>query len=616
MSLNKNGNEMIGNKLEDFELLTLLGEGAYGMVLKVRSLLNQKIYAMKIINLENNEDYKEYFDSEIEMLKKLNHQNIVKYYTNFETKKKIYIIMEYLEYGALSDYINLLIHLYEQDNSIITIKKGEIIHIFLQCINALKYLKDLKIIHRDIKPENIFISKKEGIKIGDFGVAAVLKDKNKDTIINSKLKKNEYTVVGTEDFMSPEVMKGKQYNEKADIYSMGLIFYKIYFLKDYREKEWKIKDNKIKFTFVRESKPEQIKDPLIDFIFSMIEEDSIKRPDVDLLYQQINKIYYNYFISNNISNFYSVIRCLGHFSYLKDFFLKKYKPENKKYSDNFYKCIINQDNWDEALIFFKQKFYEDNGYNFFEFNKKIEPYFILNFILEKMQMEFYKDVNKKEKITISKNKYDQNLTENFKKIFSYNFKTIIGKNFFSVMTLYYQCMNCKNIFNNYSSSFSLSFDLETFLRNHKNQSDDINILDLFKYQNDITLLPQNYFKFYCLNCKKESMHKEKKTFFFLPLCLVINFIYNKENNINKINIPEKLDFSSIQKGLSKESAKKYYLIGIIKNIDGHYISIINGNDKGHKYYLYDNNKISILQSYKDHDIGRVEMLFYCFSEKK
>ena len=617
MSLNQNDNENIGNKLEDFELLSSLGEGGCGMVIKVRSLINQKIYAMKIINLEKNEENKEYFISEIEMLKKLNHQNIVKYYTSFQKENQIYIIMEYLEYGDLNDYINLLLNLNEQNYDIINDKRGEIIHIFLQCIKALKYLKDSKIIHRDIKPENIFISKKEGIKIGDFGVAAILKDINKTntTIINSKLKKNEYTVVGTEDFMSPEVMKGQQYNEKADIYSMGLIFYKIYFLKDYREKEWKIKDDRINITFIRESKPVEIQDPLIDFIFSMIEEDYNKRPDINILSEQIHKIYYNYFLNKNTSIFYSVIRCLGHFPYLKYFFRKNYNPENEKYSYYFYKCIINQDNWDEALIFFKQKFYEDNDYSFFEFNKEIKPYLLLNFILDKMQNEFFKEVDKNEKITISKNKYDLNLTENFKKVFSQNFKTIIGKNFSSVLALFYQCKDCKNIFNNYSSFFSLSFDLDLYLRKHPNQLDNINIEDLFKYQNDITLISPNIFKFHCLKCKKECIHKEKKIFFFLPYCLIINLECQEENNVGKINFPEELDLSSIGKGLSKESTKKYFLIGVIKNINGHYICIIHDYEKESKWYLYDYNKINELHSYKDHKQGNVEMLFYCSQEK-
>ena len=146
----KKKNAKIGDKLEDFELLTILGEGGSGIVLKVRSLINNEIYAMKIINLENKKNEIEYIKNEIEMLKKIEHQNIVKYYTKFEKDNRIYIIMEYLEYGNLDVYINLLTRLKKKKKDIIKIKKLEIINILIQCINELKYIHQKKIKHRDI----------------------------------------------------------------------------------------------------------------------------------------------------------------------------------------------------------------------------------------------------------------------------------------------------------------------------------------------------------------------------------------------------------------------------------------------------------------------------------
>ena len=89
--------DFIGNKIQDFEFLSFLGEGAFSSVLKVRSLINQKIYAMKMIKIEENDDMKKYYKSEILMLQTLNHKNIVKYYTHFKGENRLYIIMEYLE---------------------------------------------------------------------------------------------------------------------------------------------------------------------------------------------------------------------------------------------------------------------------------------------------------------------------------------------------------------------------------------------------------------------------------------------------------------------------------------------------------------------------------------
>ena len=96
-----------------------------------------------------------------------------------------------------------------------------------------------------------------------------------------------------------------------------------------------------------------------------------------------------------------------------------------------------------------------------------------------------------------------------------------------------------------------------------------------------------------------------------------NFEYKDDNNnLNQINFPDFLDLSLIEKRLSSVSAKKYNLIGIIKNINGHYISIIFDYDKGHKWYLYDNDKMKELKNYKEHNSGRVEMLFYFSPDKK
>lgn len=110
-----NTDETIGDKLEDFERLQLLGQGGFGSVYKVLSLVNKKIYAMKELNLAEDEntlndisteDKKDYFTSEIEILKELNHPNIVKYYKTLERKQKLYIIMEYFDNGDLETYIN------------------------------------------------------------------------------------------------------------------------------------------------------------------------------------------------------------------------------------------------------------------------------------------------------------------------------------------------------------------------------------------------------------------------------------------------------------------------------------------------------------------------------
>ena len=189
MGFNKEGfneDSLMGEKPSDFEFLQVLGEGGQGHVYKVYSLINHKIYAMKIIDLEIKEEIteeqkkeketiKKNIVNEIELLKKCEHPNIVKYYKSFKEKNKIYIIMEYFDNGDLDTYINVLKYL-EKKNEI---NKDKLWNIFYQCMSGLSYLHSSNIVHRDIKPSNIFMSKNKIIKIGDFGVAALIKEQKK-----------------------------------------------------------------------------------------------------------------------------------------------------------------------------------------------------------------------------------------------------------------------------------------------------------------------------------------------------------------------------------------------------------------------------------------------------
>ena len=236
-SMDIENNLSIGDKFEDFEILQPLGSGAFANVLKVCSLINQRIYAMKIIDLNNNDkftanllDMEKYYNNEIELITKLNHQNIVKYYKSFTENNKIYIIMEYFDNGDLQSYIKAL--KFDQDKK--DKNKGEIWNIFYQCMQGLNYLHSTGVVHRDIKPQNIFMTKNKIIKIGDFGVSA--KFKNIETL--RKINSLRGTIAGTPSFMAPEILKNQPYDEKVDIYSMGCVFYEIIFLKTYQKQKY------------------------------------------------------------------------------------------------------------------------------------------------------------------------------------------------------------------------------------------------------------------------------------------------------------------------------------------------------------------------------------------
>ena len=145
---------------------------------------------------------------EIEMLKTLDHQNIINIFEFYEGDYNFYIVTEYCQSGNLADRIN-------KNNLIISESVASVI--IFQILSAINYCHQRNIIHRDLKPENIMLDNntKSGypyIKIIDFGT--------------SKFREKEYEdeLIGSPYFMAPEVIE-KKYNNKCDIWSIGIILY-------------------------------------------------------------------------------------------------------------------------------------------------------------------------------------------------------------------------------------------------------------------------------------------------------------------------------------------------------------------------------------------------------
>ena len=215
-----------GYQKNNYKRGNLIGKGAFGYVYEsINPIFNNKI-AMKIIdknkmNINDNNNIlneeKEDMKSEINILKKLSHPNIVKIFEFYETDNYFYIITEFCKSGELSKYIN---------NNNLT--ESQLCVIFYQVFSGLMYLHENHIIHGDLKPQNILISSKENnsvsneiyswIKIIDFGTAKMFK--------KEIIKGND--IVGTLYYIAPEVFSSNSdnYDEKSDIWSVGIILYK------------------------------------------------------------------------------------------------------------------------------------------------------------------------------------------------------------------------------------------------------------------------------------------------------------------------------------------------------------------------------------------------------
>ena len=196
----------------NYKIMNVIGGGAFGKVFKILDTNSNKIYALKKIDLNNDETEENInsIENEAKILKSIHHENIVQYYDCFKEKDSFYIIMEYCENKDLRNFINY----YKVNKKLI--HERVILEIWKALKNAIKEIHSKNIIHRDLKPENIFISENYKIKIGYFGIAKILDGTN-----------YAQTFAGTLSYLAPEIINGKKYKNKVDIWSLGCILYEL-----------------------------------------------------------------------------------------------------------------------------------------------------------------------------------------------------------------------------------------------------------------------------------------------------------------------------------------------------------------------------------------------------
>ncbi|XP_048413487.1 serine/threonine-protein kinase Nek8 isoform X3 [Stegostoma tigrinum] len=199
--------------MEKYQKMKVVGRGAFGIVHLCLRKADQKLVILKQIPVDQmTKDERLAAQNECQVLKLLNHPNIIEYYENFLEDKALMIAMEYAPGGTLADYIQKRNSLLDEDT---------ILHFFVQILLALHHVHNKLILHRDLKTQNILLDKYQMIvKIGDFGISKILSSKSK-----------AYTVVGTPCYISPELCEGKPYNQKSDIWALGCVLYELASLK-------------------------------------------------------------------------------------------------------------------------------------------------------------------------------------------------------------------------------------------------------------------------------------------------------------------------------------------------------------------------------------------------
>ena len=204
--------ESKGDPYAVYDVLKTLGEGSYGQVFKVQHKKTKNIRAMKVINKLKaclDEEDEKNLVNEINVLRSLDHPNILKIYEYFSSPRKLFIISELCQGGELFDRISKVKYFNEKVAA----------HILRQLLSAITFCHSNNVIHRDLKPENILIesdNEKEEyftIKVIDFGTSEIFR---KNKLLDKK--------IGTPLYIAPEVLNN-QYNEKCDLWSTGVILY-------------------------------------------------------------------------------------------------------------------------------------------------------------------------------------------------------------------------------------------------------------------------------------------------------------------------------------------------------------------------------------------------------
>ncbi|XP_067655033.1 uncharacterized protein [Haliotis asinina] len=201
--------------MDKYETLKRLGSGSCGAVYLVRHKDTKRMFALKKIDLDEKRKARtrDAVIKEARILEKLKHPHIVAFQESFcdEIEECLVIIQDYCDGGTIEDKIQDA----TKENKFF--QENQIMEWFLQIVMGVQYFHSKKILHRDLKTENIFLTKKNVVKIGDFGISKTLDS----TIDVAK------TVVGTPTYLSPEVCQDIPYNSKSDIWALGCILYEL-----------------------------------------------------------------------------------------------------------------------------------------------------------------------------------------------------------------------------------------------------------------------------------------------------------------------------------------------------------------------------------------------------
>ena len=620
-------NYNLGNSSDNYEILQASDtKSNFSKVLKVKSKTNSEIYVMKKVIMKkilNEHKDEKYFENEILILKRLNDPSIIKCCNIFQENNYLYFIMEFMNNGDLESYYQVYESLNKSQK--IQIPEEKLWDIFYKCLKGLDYIHRQGLIHRDIKLKNLFFDDNLNIKIGDYNISVAVDEKKAKNFIEEERQikgmVNDNLHVGTPGYIAPEILNNMEYDQKVDVYSMGVVFFQLcYFCKPI---------NVRKEDYYKKGIYSPELNSLIDRMININKNNRISSSEA---FSIAKKYFIKKYVKN--SSVESILYCFNNFPNFSQYFCNnnniEFLTDNKReIGTNVFNVIQsfknnNKDDINDNLFELRKNVVK-GGLNINQDNIEIDPGKFISFFIKKLNSELNEIITVKEtndysqfmilssSFTFPTNR-EEDFFNQFINIYNKRLLSLISRNFFSIIRTRKKCTGCGIIQSSFSMFHFIPFNVE-ILSNKQLNNVNLHLKNCFNCLcNDfITLTEEKKIK--CNNCKCIRVHYECKKFYHTAKNLII-FFDRGENcqNTKFVNFDEDLELNS--NDVERYKFIRYKLIGVIlkkeDNNKDEYISFI---------MVQNNNWISNRDGYNIISLEEVKkkgivvaLFYYCFDD--
>ena len=548
--------DVMGDKFSNYDIMKIIKSNTGNFLAKVISKKNSKIYVLK--QFRQNQDQQKLVQ-EFQILNKLNHSNIIKYFKWFNEDGKVYFVKEYVDNGSLKN----LKEAYRSINK--PIEENTLWNIFMQCTAGLDYLHSNNIVHKNLKSNNILMNENKVIKIDDIQFNQDSKDKSDDIREMGEIFSELIPIEFQNQY--PQEMIGivnAMKNNFKNINSTQLL-------------------NKIMEQYIKSV----AKVSSINAIFRCM---SALQPFSYAMYQKGNS-----FSENNTPVAYYYMQCLN-----------TYLNPNGNPKDT----IIYYNN-------FRNLLYKNSQMNN---DVEIRPRQVLEFLLERLNRETdsnLRGVSFSTQIMIFEKDKETSL-QKFTDYFKKNFNSIISNNFVGYIKTVRICNACGE--RNYSFNIHPFIEFDMDMSQVGDNKYPLNLLEnWFRAQNNQKKVLSVEHKIVCQSnkCKnKVTEHREFKQFYFLPQCFIISLNRGKNyTNTFQPQIPLILDLKN--KIEIRNSPSQFNLVGMVKRFvddkqEEHFIAIYKDVQQNMQniWRVSDRDNVQVINDPFLHNQGLIITLFY------